>query len=658
MNSSNLSHTKYRPDIDGLRAIAVVSVVLYHFFPNRFAGGFIGVDIFFVISGYLISLILFDNFERDSFSYIEFYKRRVLRIFPALSLVFIFVLISGWFFLANNDYALLGKHIVSGASFLSNFVLASESGYFDSTAISKPLLHLWSLGVEEQFYILWPLVIGVFWKRRTNFLTIVLFIAAASFLFNVINIASQPTIVFYYPFSRFWELMIGGVLAYLALHKPLCISKFPNLQSVMGLILIISGFYLLNDSKAFPGYWATMPCLGAFLLISGQGSWVNRNVLSNKIFVSVGLISYPLYLWHWPLLSFASTSIYSPIISIQFKLILISSSFILSWLTYQFIEKPIRHHKNQRGLLAVLLCLLVFIAGCCGYVIFKGQGFPDRLGDKGKYMAYFQDNPPLRKYAKEHHIFEAYRVFDCDFFDTKKYLAGHTTVVPRSSIDASCYTRSKNSKKAIFIWGDSHAQALYPGLKNTLPSNISILQVASSGCHPDLIESVKSGDNYCKVSNNFALMKIQKEQPDMVILAQYKGHDINKTREIVSYLRNIGIKNILVIGPDPSWEPALYKVIATKYWINTPDRISTNLNQSVMSEERDMQKSIKPTDNFQYVSLIKFFCNKEGCLTYLNNDKKNGIVTFDYGHFTPIASTYLAKNLLTPLILKDISNEK
>ena len=659
MNDNKLSHAKYRPDIDGLRAIAVVSVILYHFFPGIFSGGFIGVDIFFVISGYLISLILFDNFEHDSFSYVEFYQRRVLRIFPALSLVFIFVLISGWFLLANNDYALLGKHIVSGASFLSNFVLASESGYFDSAAISKPLLHLWSLGVEEQFYILWPIVIGIFWKRRTNFVTIVLFIAVASFLFNVINVASDPTIVFYYPFSRFWELMIGGLLAYLTLHQPRCISTFPNLQSVAGLILLLAGFYLLNDGKAFPGYWAIMPCFGSFLLISGQGSWVNRKILGNQLFVAIGLISYPLYLWHWPLLSFASISIYGNIsLTMKMKILLICISFLLSWITYQFIEKPIRYKKNHKSPIAILLCVLVFIAGCVGGIIFKCQGFPARLGDRGNYMAYFQDNPPLRKYTNEHHLFEAYRVFDCDFFDTKKYLAGHATEVPRAYIDASCYTRYKNSKKAIFIWGDSHAQALYPGLKNTLPRDISILQVASSGCHPSIVESVQIGDNYCKVSNNFALMKIKEEQPDIVIMAQYKGHDINKTRDIVSHLRNIGIKNILVIGPDPSWEPALYKVIATKYWINTPDRISTNLNQSVMSEERDMQKSIEPTDNFQYVSLMKFFCNKEGCLTYLNNNKKDGIVTFDYGHLTPVASTYLANNLLVPLIINDIRDEK
>jgi peptidoglycan/LPS O-acetylase OafA/YrhL len=652
---SVIKSINYRPDIDGLRAIAVISVVLYHFFPGRFPGGFIGVDIFFVISGYLISLILFDNFEHDSFSYIEFYKRRILRIFPALSIVFIFVLAAGWFILANNDYALLGKHIISGASFLSNFVLASEAGYFDSSALSKPLLHLWSLAVEEQFYILWPIVIGLFWKRRTNFLTIVLFIAIASFLFNIINIASQPTMVFYYPFSRFWELMIGGVLAYLTLHKTRYISKFPNVQSIAGLTLLIAGFYLLNDTKVFPGYWAIMPCLGAFLLISGQGSWINRKILSNKIFVAVGLISYPLYLWHWPLLSLASISIYNiNLLFIKIKILLICTSFLLSWMTYKFIEKPIRNNKSHKNLIAILLCVFVAVLACAGVGVFKYQGFPNRLGDRGNYMAYFQDNPPFRKYSTEHNIFKDYRV-DCDFFDVKEYLAGRTTQVPRASIPPSCYTRGKNSKNAIFIWGDSHAQALYYGLENTLPRDISILQVASSGCHPDIVESVQSGDNYCKVSNSFALQKIKEEQPDIVIVAQYKGHDINKTREVVTKLKKNGIKKIMVIGPDPSWDPSLYKVIATEYWINTPTRIKTNLDLGVMLEEREMQKSIRATDDFQYVSLINFFCNKDGCLTYLNNDKKNGIITFDYGHLTPVASTYLAKNLLTPTILKDLN---
>jgi peptidoglycan/LPS O-acetylase OafA/YrhL len=180
----HLTHPKYRADIDGLRAIAVLSVVCFHAFPVRLKGGFIGVDIFFVISGYLISTIIFDNLERDSFSFVEFYSRRIKRIFPALLLVLIACLAFGWFALLADEYKQLGKHIAAGAGFVSNFVFWNESGYFDNAAETKPLLHLWTLGIEEQFYIIWPLLLWAAWKRKFNLLTITLVIAIISFLFE------------------------------------------------------------------------------------------------------------------------------------------------------------------------------------------------------------------------------------------------------------------------------------------------------------------------------------------------------------------------------------------------------------------------------------------------------------------------------------------
>jgi peptidoglycan/LPS O-acetylase OafA/YrhL len=177
----HLTHPKYRSDIDGLRAIAVLSVVGFHAFPNWIKGGFIGVDIFFVISGYLISTIIFGNLESRRFSYAEFYARRIKRIFPALILVLVSSFALGWYVLFAHQYQQLGKHIASSAGFVSNIVLWFESGYFDNDAKTKPLLHLWSLGIEEQFYIVWPLLLGLVWKRKWSFLTLTLFIASASF---------------------------------------------------------------------------------------------------------------------------------------------------------------------------------------------------------------------------------------------------------------------------------------------------------------------------------------------------------------------------------------------------------------------------------------------------------------------------------------------
>jgi peptidoglycan/LPS O-acetylase OafA/YrhL len=217
--SWHLTHPKYRPDIDGLRAIAVLSVVIFHAFPKSIKGGFIGVDIFFVISGFLISTIIMGSLERNSFSFIEFYSRRIKRIFPALLLVLIASFVFGWFALLADEYKQLGKHIAGGAGFVSNFVLWKESGYFDNDAETKPLLHLWSLGVEEQFYIVWPLLLWFAWKQRLNLLTVTMVVVAISFSLNVNTVQNDATAAFYSPQTRFWELLAGSILAYITLNQ-------------------------------------------------------------------------------------------------------------------------------------------------------------------------------------------------------------------------------------------------------------------------------------------------------------------------------------------------------------------------------------------------------------------------------------------------------
>jgi peptidoglycan/LPS O-acetylase OafA/YrhL len=206
---SHLTHPKYRADIDGLRALAVLSVIGFHAFSFLNKGGFIGVDIFFVISGFLISTIIFDSLERDSFSFVEFYIRRIKRIFPALLLVLTASFIFGWFVLLPDEYKQLGQHIAGGAGFVSNFILWNESGYFDNAAITKPLLHLWSLGIEEQFYICWPLLLAFVWKRKWSFVAVTAIIGIISFAVNIYTLNKNSITAFYLPTSRFWELMIG-----------------------------------------------------------------------------------------------------------------------------------------------------------------------------------------------------------------------------------------------------------------------------------------------------------------------------------------------------------------------------------------------------------------------------------------------------------------
>lgn len=300
------NNPKYRADIDGLRALAILLVVIYHAFPKLLSGGFIGVDVFFVISGFLISTIIYEHLETNDFSFLDFYLRRIRRIFPALLVVLIACFALGWFSLLADEYKQLGKHIAGGAGFISNLVLWNESGYFDKASHSKPLLHLWSLGVEEQFYFLWPIIIFAVWRYKINLLAVAISIFVISFALNIYQIYYLDNLAntFYLPHTRFWELMAGAILAKYSLNQNMRPQN--NWSSFIGLILILIGVATVNDQSLFPGYWALLPVIGAVLIINaGPKAWVNRMIFSNPILVWIGLISFPLYLWHWPVLVFA-----------------------------------------------------------------------------------------------------------------------------------------------------------------------------------------------------------------------------------------------------------------------------------------------------------------------------------------------------------------
>ncbi len=290
----------YRAEIDGLRAFAVLSVVAFHTFPELLNGGFIGVDIFFVISGFLITSHIFEKLNEGNFSFIDFFGRRIRRIFPALILVIASSLAFGWFLLLDDEYAQLGKHAASAATFIINFILSAEVGYFDNAAETKPMLHLWSLAVEEQFYIIWPLCLWLAWKQKFNLLSITLLIAFISFSFNLYWLNIDLTQNFFLPFSRFWELLAGSILAWFFINKKDWIKTttiLNNIISLAGLALLVSGVIFINEDIPFPSAWTLIPVFGALLvIIAGSQAWLNRIFLMNPVAIWFGLISYPLYL--------------------------------------------------------------------------------------------------------------------------------------------------------------------------------------------------------------------------------------------------------------------------------------------------------------------------------------------------------------------------
>lgn len=343
MNTDMSTIIKYRTDIDGLRAIAILGVVIYHAFPSTLPGGFTGVDIFFVISGYLISGIIFKQSQSGNFSFSGFYSRRIKRIFPALITVLLCVVAYGWRTMLSDEFTMLGKHVAGGLGFVQNIVLYFESGYFDAASETKPLMHLWSLGVEEQFYIFFPMIALVFARSRKAIIFSLILISLCSFALNIYFVKDNPSLAFYNPLTRVWELISGSILAWLSIYKkPITDTRATNSISVAGLALLVCSITMINKDMLFPGWVAIMPVLGAALLIlAGPGAIINKHLLSNKLFVFIGLISYPLYLWHWPVMTFLRLSLTrEPLVTEMLSAIVVS--VLLSWLTYQFIEKPVR----------------------------------------------------------------------------------------------------------------------------------------------------------------------------------------------------------------------------------------------------------------------------------------------------------------------------
>lgn len=385
----------YRAEIDGLRAFAVLSVVGFHAFPLWVTGGFTGVDIFFVISGFLITGHIFEKLDEGTFRFSDFFQRRIRRIFPALIVVMASALVFGWCVLLADEYAQLGKHVASGAAFIINFILANEVGYFDLSVELKPMLHLWSLAVEEQFYIVWPLCLWLAWKKKFNLLAVTLIVLLISFIWNLTWVTVHPTETFYWPFSRFWELLSGSVLAWFTVQKrkSLYSEKLNNLKylndfvggariflqstiavnvmSLVGFLLLASSTLLLDYQLPFPSAWALLPILGALLVIGvGSKAWLNRVFLMNPIAVWFGLISYSLYLWHWPILS------YLHIIEVgtpdkYLRIAAVFVSIFLAWVTYKFIETPIRFGKVRQKLKSISLVVVMVALGSIGLFVSK-----------------------------------------------------------------------------------------------------------------------------------------------------------------------------------------------------------------------------------------------------------------------------------------------
>lgn len=461
-STSAIASTRvYRPDIDGLRGVAVLAVIVFHAFPAVLPGGFAGVDVFFVISGYLITGNVLSDVQANRFALAGFYVRRIRRIFPALITVLLATWSIGWFCLTGDEYKELGKHILAGTSFVSNWVSWTEAGYFDGATSNKPLLHLWSLGLEEQFYIVWPCLLLLSTKIKRIGICYTL-VGLASFASSLWLTRHYSSAAFYLPVSRVWEFAAGGALAvnWPRVARIRCHGFGRTPLSIVALMLCVASFAALNPELPFPGWRAGLPVLGvATLIATGPTALVNRRMLSRPLATWFGKISYALYLWHWPLLSFSFiVAGAEPPGTIRAGLLLVS--IMLAWGTTRMIEQPVRSGPPTRWKI---------IVPC---VIMAGVGY---LGG----MTYVRGGLGFRKgYSPDADVTTARLGAGREFVNL-------TCGVPREDqhILPFCAT-DKRAQSHFALWGDSKADALYWGLVRNSIQGMSWTLIGRANCTP------------------------------------------------------------------------------------------------------------------------------------------------------------------------------
>ncbi|HTS50319.1 MAG TPA: acyltransferase family protein, partial [Bryobacteraceae bacterium] len=523
----------------------------------------------------------------------------------------------------------------------------------------KPLLHLWSLGIEEQFYLLWPLLLYIAWKLRLRFPLLILPVLLVSFGLNVATVQSDNVAAFYSPLTRFWELMIGSMFAYgsllprnpdgalpggkrkgAALLARLTVAR--DLQAPAGILFIVVSVFALNREQNFPGWRAALPTVGAVLLLSaGPEAWFNRRVLSNRAMVLVGLVSYPLYLWHWPFLSFARiVGNAAPTVGTRMGAIL--ASLIAAWITYKVVEIPIR--SGTYGSVKVLcLAALMLAMGGIGTETMEHHGLASRMRARAPEL--------LQQYA---------RIGNYDLWTKGRYRSCWLTEQqPADTFSEECVDHGQ-ARPLVFVWGDSHAARLFVGLRKTIGDRVRLAQYTRDACPP----IVDFGYPNCAHGNRFVLSKLQEARPDTAILFAVWNHYMQQWKQdlpayqqldqTISEIEKLGTRQVIVVGAPPQWRKDLPRTLLEFYnqdvpLHRVPRRMRFGLDLEARRAAESLESLLRSRTDITYVSAWDAFCDKDGCLTRVD-DKTDGITTVDYGHFTDTTAEYFANKLPLPPI--------
>lgn len=612
----------YRPEIDGLRAVAVLAVIFFHAGIGAVPGGYFGVDVFFVISGFLLTTIIIDESARSEFRFLHFYERRARRILPALLTVVAICVPFAWVILTPDQMADFCQSIFAVNFFVSNMLFWHESGYFALAADQKPLLHTWSLAVEEQFYFLLPIILtlSIKYLKKHDFLCI-LFLAVLSLVTAEWGWRNAPSANFYMLPTRAWELLLGSLCAFRAFNaKPLT----GNLLSLAGLALIAFGFHAFDESTPDPSLYTLVPVVGAALVIvyANTGTFVGR-LLSLRPFVYLGGISYSLYLWHQPIFAFYRTQVSfrsDLAIVLLFAILLASAHF--SW---KYVERPFRQRDlipRKSFALGVIACTLAL----CGFAV-AGQmsnGFEGRLSaSERSILAYV--NYPRAHMFREGSCFLAPEQGPANFADI-------------------CVQSSRDQR---MIWGDSHAAALSYGMRSFTPPTS---QLTASGC-PPLMDTYFPMRPECRAINRHVLEIVGRQQPDRLILhaqwVTYEGQVAALDRTLTMIANIAPNTEITIIGGVPQWEPSLPEL-----FLRAGGSLATS-GLYIRNFELDRVKRLdallgviarKHGVHIRYP--VEILCRDVRCMASVSaSGSKVSLTTWDHSHLTAEGSLYVANRL-------------
>lgn len=614
---------KYRPEIDGLRALAVVPVILFHAGIEFFSGGFIGVDVFFVISGYLITTILVEDIEKKRFSILKFYARRSKRILPLLLLVVVSTVAYSFHLMLFEDLKLLASSSLYVALFASNYFFWKNTGYFDLGSDLQPLLHTWSLAVEEQFYLLFPILLILLFRCANSNIRVIQAILYFILLMSIVlaEWASEyaPTANFYFSITRAWELLAGSLLAFYHIYsKRNCSTKQYAFGSGVGLIILLASYMLFHEGVTHhPGLVTVLPVIGVLLIILDKGadSYTNK-VLRWRPITFAGLLSYGLYLWHFPIFSLATYQ-YGYLTSFT-KVFLLLVVFFISCCTWYFVETPIRRAQSpDKKVIIVSVFFIITLA--IGSIIIPA--LKENILSEGQQEIIKMQHQPIAEN-------------DCWL---------NSTTEDGEKLPLSCIHESRK----VFLWGDSHAKALSFGM---LEEFGEISMISSNACAPILDQRFYNVKN-CESINNFALSNIKKTKPSLIFINaywfNYNEQKLNNLEKTLAKIHSASPNSkVYVIGTVPLWNPSLSSILQRKNM-----RLTESMVLAPPFMQRQIQLDIKLESRVRktsatYISAINAFCDNSNCLI-LSKDRVGNqyLMTNDYGHLNPVGAVYLAKKI-------------